>query len=292
MASYLNTNMASLNAQRNLSSSQGALGTSIQRLSSGMRINSAKDDAAGMAISSRMDSQIRGQVIAQRNANDAISISQTAEGALGKVADSLQRMRELATQASNGTNSSDDRTNLQAEYDQLSQEVVRIVSNTKFNKDIDLLGGDAVTIQIQVGANSDEQIEIELTNMNSTVDAIIGTGADTTTVGTAGTVDLTTVDGSGYATGAQDAIDALDSALSTINTQRSKMGAVQNRFQSVVENLQTSTENTQAARSRIMDADYASETAVLARNQILQQAGMAMLSQANQLPNGIMSLLR
>jgi flagellin len=276
MASYLNTNMASLNAQRNLSTSQGALGTSIQRLSSGLRINSAKDDAAGLAISNRMDAQIRGQVVAQRNANDAISISQTAEGALGKVADSLQRMRELATQASNGTNATEDLDNLNEEYSQLSDEITRVLANTKFN-DHTLIGANAADVAIQVGAKSTDQITIALTDMgaaNGELDKVLNTDAIDTQAN------------------ASVAMTDIDAALTVINTQRSKMGAVQNRFQSVVENLQTSTENTQAARSRIVDADYASETAVLARNQILQQAGMAMLSQANQLPNGIMSLLR
>jgi len=244
MASYINTNMASLNAQRNLTTSQGALATSIQRLSSGLRINSAKDDAAGMAIASKMESLIRGQTVAQRNANDAISLSQTAEGALGKVGDSLQRMRELAVQAANGTNDSDALNNLQAEYTQLNDEVFRVLNNTTFNGQ-NLLGTDA-TINIQVGAGTADQIGISTVNL--VTDA---------SMGAVSTANLTAA---GAATAAMASIDG---ALSLINSKRSAMGAVQNRFQNVVENLQTSTENLQSSRSRIVDADYAAETATL-----------------------------
>jgi flagellin len=276
MASYINTNIASLNAQRNLSTSQGALATSIQRLSSGLRVNSAKDDAAGLAIASRMESQIRGQTVAQRNANDAISFSQTAEGALGKVTDSLQRMRELAVQSANATNSADDRTNLNSEYQALATEITRVLTSTQFNG-TKMLGADAGAKVFQVGAGTTAEDTISVTTTDLTGDTTITavTGGSVTSVANSTT-----------------AMNDIDTALTTINTERSKMGATQNRFQNVVENLQTSTENLQASRSRIIDADYASETATLARNQILQQAGMAMLAQANQLPNNVMTLLR
>lgn len=280
MASFINTNMASLNTQRNLSASQAALNTSIQRLSSGMRVNSAKDDAAGMAIASRMDSQIKGQTVAMRNANDAISFSQTAEGALSKISDNLQRMRELAVQSANGTNGTDDRASLDTEFKQLQAEITRVTGNTKFNG-VQVLGSDAasgITFQIGAGTTADDKITI--------------TGADLTdntsktAVAAASGIDITDQ------TKASAALTAIDDALKEVNTESIKHGANQNRFTAVISTLQVSVENQTAARSRIMDTDFASETATMARGQILQQAGMAMLAQANQLPNGVMALLR
>jgi flagellin len=276
MASYINTNMASLNTQNNLTKSQGALNQSIQRLSSGMRVNSAKDDAAGMAIASRMDSVIRGQNVAVRNANDAISFSQTAEGALTKISDNLQRMRELSVQSANGTNGDDDRESLNTEFAQLQDEIIRITDNTKFNG-INVLDGTSHNFQIGSGTDADNVIQITSADMSA---------GDVADAADSGAVDITTE------AGATAAIDAIDLALKEVNTENIKHGANQNRFSAVISTLQVSVENQTTARSRIMDTDYASETATMARGQILQQAGMAMLAQANQLPNGVMALMR
>ncbi|MDP3744230.1 MAG: flagellin [Methylotenera sp.] len=264
MAAVINTNISSLNTQRNLSSSQMSLQTSLQRLSSGLRINSSKDDAAGLAIATRMDSQIRGQQVAIRNANDAISFSQVAEGGLSKQTDALQRMRELAVQSLNGTNTTADQANLDAEYQQLSAELTRLTSATKFNG----TGVFGATQTFQVGADAGDTI----------------TTASVAGATVAGTVSTTA--------GASTAVTAIDAALATANTNRATLGAIQNRFESVVSNLQSSVENQSAAKSRIMDADFAAETANLTRGQILQQAGTAMLAQANSLPNGVLALLR
>ena len=273
MTSFINTNMVSLNTQNNLSKSQGALATSIQRLSSGLRVNSSKDDAAGMAIANGMQSSIKGQTVAMRNANDAISFSQTAEGALGKINDNLQRMRELAVQAANDTNSIDDRTSLNTEFAQLQAEVTRVQDSTKFNGKTVL---DAASHTFQIGSGTDASDKITTAIAASTdTDAAV-----------AGTVDIKTV---AAATGA---INKIDAALKENNTAAITEGANQNRFAAVVSTLQVSVENQTQARSRIMDTDYAAETAVMARGQILQQAGMAMLAQANQLPNGVMALMR
>jgi len=280
MASFINTNMASLNTQRNLSSSQAALNTSIQRLSSGLRVNSAKDDAAGMAIASRMDASIRGNTVAMRNANDAISFSQTAEGALSKIGDNLQRMRELAVQAANGTNGTDDRTSLNTEFAQLQSEITRVTASTKFNG-VDVLGTAAATgisFQVGDGTSSDNQISISGANLTSSTSATAIAAGATASIATGAS--------------AAAALTAIDDALKEVNTESIKHGANQNRFAAVISTLQVSVENQTAARSRIMDTDFASETAHMARGQILQQAGMAMLAQANQLPNGVMALLR
>jgi flagellin len=266
MPMMINTNVVSMNAQRNLSSSQNSLATSMQRLSSGLRINSAKDDAAGLAIADRMNAQVRGINVAIRNANDGISLAQTAEGALATVSDALQRMRELAVQAQNGTNSAGDRSNLDTEYQQLSAEITRIATQTKFNGTA-IISATTATV-FQVGANN----------------------GDTLTVTTAG---VTTVAG-GLTTAAlaSTAVAALDTALDTISTNRATYGAAMNRFQFAISNLSITGENQSAARGRIIDADFATETANLSRSQILQQAGSAMVAQANQLSNNVMSLLR
>ncbi|MDP3308144.1 flagellin [Methylotenera sp.] len=269
MASVINTNIASLNTQRNLSASQGALNTSLQRLSSGLRINSAKDDAAGLAIATKMDSQVRGMQVAIRNSNDGISFAQTAEGALSKVTDAMQRMRELAVQSANGTNSDDDRKNLSAEYKELNSEITRLAS-TKFNGNA-VFGATATTFQVGAGTTAGED----------TIDV-----AALTAPAAIGTADIDDV------TNATAAITAIDTALTTTNTARATLGAVQNRFESVISNLQVASENQSAAKSRIMDADFAAESANLTRGQILQQAGTAMLAQANSLPNGVLALLR
>lgn len=384
MAQVINTNMASLNAQRNLSSSQGDFNTALQRLSTGLRINSAKDDAAGLAISERMTSQIKGLNQAARNASDGISLGQTAEGALGEVSNNLQRIRELAIQSSNVTNSQSDRDALQTEVTQLLQEIDRVADQTSFNG-VALLDGSFTGAVFQVGANAGETITVAATTDANT--AALGSLAQNTTAGlsvaasgitgfataivaggvTVNGTDIGAIAGAGSAAeragqlvnainnvsqqtgvgasydgatgqlslnsaaaitiagtandlteagfangafatvttatgidtltvgnfaGAQTAIGLVDSALTSINDARATLGAVQNRFESVVTSLQTSSENLSAARSRIMDADFASETANLTRAQILQQAGTAMLAQANSAPQNVLSLLQ
>jgi flagellin len=267
MSQTINTNVNSLNAQRNLSQSQGSLATSMQRLSSGLRVNSAKDDAAGLAIADRMNAQIRGINVAIRNANDGISLAQTAEGALSTVTDVLQRMRELAVQAQNGSNGTSDRANLDTEYQQLSAEITRIAAQTKFNGTA-IVGAGATSAVFQVGANNGDTLTIT----TSTVATVTG---DLLTAGNASTARA-----------------AIDTTLDTITTSRATYGAYINRFNFAISNLQITGENQTAARGRIMDADFAAETANLARSQILQQAGTAMVAQANQLPNQVLSLLR
>jgi len=414
MAQVINTNTMSLNAQRNLSTSGSSLATTIQRLSSGSRINSAKDDAAGLAISERFGTQIRGTDVAIRNANDGISLAQVAEGSLSEIGNNLQRVRELAVQASNATNSASDRKALQAEVTQLVSEIDRVAKQSEFNG-TKLLDGSFSSQLFQVGANSGQAIAIDkvvdaksnalggsvfdsatltltagtagvagqevtikgptltggglptagvaigditfvstgvaaedlaaankatiaaingkigetgiyaellpadatatparptdsikLTSVKESVDsdgefsaikAAVTTGGNFTTSAIAGTatapvakqlsdVNISNVDG------AQQAITIVDKALGSINSTRADLGAIQNRFTSVVANLQTSTENLSASRSRIKDTDFAKETAELTRTQILQQAGTAMLAQANQVPQNVMSLLR
>jgi flagellin len=285
MSAYINTNIASLNAQRNLSTSQSSLQTSIQRLSSGLRINSAKDDAAGLAIADRMNSQIRGNTVAVRNANDGISLAQTAEGALGKVSDNLQRMRELAVQSMNGTNSVDDRTALDNEFGELAKEVQRINGGTTFNG-LNVLAADAGSLSFQVGSGTTSDDSITVTTTNMLADASITAVAGTDNTG-AGRAVIT-----GAATATKTVVDNIDAALKKVNSERSIYGSTQNRFDSIIANLQVSIESQSASRSRIMDADFASETANMTRNQIIQQAGTAMLAQANSLPNGVLSLLR
>lgn len=404
----INTNVMSLNAQRNLATSSGSLSTSIQRLSSGLRINSAKDDAAGLAIASRFTTQIRGLDQAARNANDAISLSQTAEGALGEVANNLQRIRELAIQSRNATNSTSDREALQAEVAQLKSEIQRVAEQTTFNG-LSLLDGSFTSQAFQVGANQGDLISVDsivnaqisaLGSWNNvavasssvavgtitagsvsgttTSDAVytlaidgntlftetVATGATSTTFGatgaeldaawttfaasntgytlsgtfadgtavisktdgtdlvitstatggTGGTVTAPTYGAGFVAThsngtestaqtgfsgldvstqaGADNAILAMDAALAAVNSGRADLGAIQNRFSSVVANLQTTSENLTSSRSRIVDADFAKETAELTRAQILQQAGTAMLAQANTAPQNVLSLLR
>ena len=267
MPQTINTNINSLNAQRSLSGSQSSLATSLQRLSSGLRINSAKDDAAGLAIADRMNAQIRGINVAVRNANDGISLAQTADGALATVTDALQRMRELAVQAQNGSNGTSDRANLDTEYQQLSSEITRIATQTKFNGNT-IIGAGAGTQTFQVGANNGDTLTVTTTQV-------------TTVAG-----DLTT------AANASTAITALDAKLDTITTNRATYGAAISRFGFAISNLQISGENQTAARGRIMDADFAAETANLSRAQILQQAGTAMVAQANQLPQGVLALLK
>jgi flagellin len=287
MASTINTNVASLNAQRNLTMSTSSLSVSMQRLSSGLRVNSAKDDAAGLAIAERMNAQVRGMNVAVRNANDGISMAQTAEGALGKVGDALQRMRELAVQARNSTNSDADKTSLDKEFGELAKEIQRVLGGTTFNGK-NILGAEAGTQTFQVGANttSDDSIDIVTTDMTTAAEITTVAGTDNTGAGRA------RIDSSADVAAIATVIDNIDSALDKINSERATMGASQSRFDAVVASLQTSIENQSAARSRIMDADFAVETANLSRAQILQQAGNAMVAQANQLPQQVLTLLR
>ncbi len=287
MPQTINTNLVSLNAQRNLSTSQSQLATSMQRLSSGLRVNSAKDDAAGLAIAERMYTQVRGMNVAMRNANDGISMAQVGEGALGKIGDLFQRMRELAVQSANGTNTVDDRTSLNQEFVQLAQEATRTLGGTQFNGQ-DILATTDNSI-FQIGANNSTDVDqITVTAFDWTTNADITAVLGSSIITGAGvpTVEITDI------TTSQGAISALDDAIDAVNSQRATFGAVQNRFENVVATLMVSTENQSAARSRIMDADYAAETANLSRAQILQQAGNAMVAQANQLPQQVLSLLQ
>jgi flagellin len=387
MAQTINTNLNSLTAQRNLSMSQSSLATSMQRLSSGLRVNSAKDDAAGLSIASRMDTQVRGLTVAGRNANDGISLAQTAEGALGKVSDMLQRMRELAVQSANATNNASDRTALQAEVTQLRAEIGRVANTTAFNG-VKVLDGSFTAANFQVGANSGDVITVgslanaktanlgstnfasdsststataatnwaaitagditikgvsigalatatsaaerlgqvvaginnvsSTTGINAYVDttnnklvltsqstiaastivaggtatslAAIGLGA-TAGAAAAAVTGIDTLDVSSYA-GSALALQQIDSALNQVNSGRADLGAVQSRFENAIANIQVTTENTSAARGRIMDADFAAETANMSRANILQQAGTAMVAQANQQPQQVLQLLK
>ncbi|MGQ3003113.1 MAG: flagellin [Hydrogenophaga sp.] len=379
----INTNVMSMTAQRNLGTTSSSLATSMQRLSSGLRVNSAKDDAAGLAISERMNAQVRGLNVAARNANDGISLAQTAEGALGKVGDMLQRMRELAVQSANASNNGSDRTALQAEVTQLRQEIDRVAKTTSFNG-TKLLDGSFANATFQVGANAGEGIAIDsIVSANSTalgntslatstsaindgtalgaiaagaltvrgvalgpvsvattaagrntqvVDAINAKSSDT------GVFARVTYNAGGTATGfevfsdtaitaasfvgfgatttgaapadsaaatsqlddisvnsfgdAQKALKVIDTAINSINSSRADLGALQSRFENAVANIQITGENISAARGRIVDADFAKETSNLSRAQILQQAGTAMVAQANQAQQGVLSLLR
>lgn len=276
MAIVVNSNIASLNAQRNLSSSQNNLNVSMRRLSSGLRINSAKDDAAGLAISDRMTSQIRGLNQAVRNANDGISMAQTAEGALQETTNLLQRMREIAVQAANDTNTTNDRTSLNAEFTQLVAEIDRISSNTQFNSQNLLDGtyeGSGNEAVFHVGANADQTISINIASMAS---ADLGVdSSDVTSQANANT-----------------AITTIDTAIQSVDTERGNLGAVQSRLESTIANLSNVSENIAASRSRILDADIAMETSAMTKANILQQAGVSVLAQANQQPQLALSLLQ
>ena len=287
MPQIINTNLMSLNAQRNTSTAQSSLAVSMQRLSSGLRVNSAKDDAAGLAISERLNSQVRGSNVAIRNANDGISLAQTADGALAKVTDSLQRMRELAVQARNATNTSADRDSLDQEFGELAKEVQRVLGGTTFNGKA-ILGADAQTQTFQVGANTSSFDRIDIVTSQMTAATNITTVAGTDETG----ASRAKIDGSALGTEIDVVINNIDSAINTVNDQRAVLGASQNRFDAVISNLQIAVENQSAAKSRITDADFAQETANLSRAQILQQAGTAMIAQANQLPSQVLSLLR
>jgi flagellin len=284
MALIVNTNIGSLNAQRNLATSQSQLAVTLQRLSSGLRVNSAKDDAAGLAISEAFTAQIRGNNQAIRNANDGISLGQTAEGALGQIARDVQRIREIAVQAANGTLSNTNRQQLQKEVDQLTQEISRIVQTTSFNGTLLLSGANSLTFQVGSSGTADNQVTITTTNLAVTGAAGLYTYSGSLTA--TGVIDVTTQ------ANASAALANLDADIKQIAATRSTFGAVQNRFEAVIANLHNYVENLEASRSRIMDADFAAETAELTRGQILQQAGVAVLAQANALPQTALTLLR
>ncbi|MBJ2163998.1 flagellin FliC [Acidovorax sp. IB03] len=286
MAMTINTNVASLNAQRNTAANSASLSTTMQRLSSGLRINSAKDDAAGLAIADRMNTQVRGMNVAVRNAGDAISLAQVAEGGLSTMNDMLQRMRELAVQASNATNSAGsagDIAKLDNEYKQLGAELSRMLDATQFNGE-KILNGSASYV-FQVGANAGAENQITIANGdislsgNAAFSAVASGGASATLI--TGTASANTAN-----------IAALDAAISAVNDRRASLGALQSRFENTISYLRTASENQSAARGRIMDADFAAETANLSRTQVLQQAGTAMIAQANQAPQQVLALLR
>ncbi|NGZ05630.1 MAG: flagellin FliC [Magnetococcales bacterium] len=300
MPLFINTNVASLNAQRNLDRSTGALGQTFARLASGLRINSAKDDAAGLAISTRMTSQIRGLNQAVRNANDGISLAQVGEGALDETTNALQRIRELAVQAANGTNTTSDRDDLQKEVNQMLNEIERISRQVQFNTKSVLDGTFSTTgQQFQVGAEAGQTITVTIKAttlaglFNAGTVAVPDAGMGSTYVPSTvaayvsgnNVINLTTV------SGANAALNQITDALDSVSDIRSNLGAVQSRFEAVISNLSNVVENMSAARSRIMDADIANETATLTRNAILQQAGTAVLAQANQQPQLALQLL-
>jgi flagellin len=267
MPMIINSNMNSMTAQRNLATSQSSLSTSMQRLSSGLRVNNASDDAAGLSIATRMDAQVRGINVAIRNANDGISLAQTAEGAVSTTTDILQRMRELAVQAQNASNGTSDRANLDTEYQQLSAEITRVAAATKFNGTA-IVGGSAGAQVFQIGANNGDTLTLTTTTITTVAGGLTTSAAAST------------------------ALAAIDTQINTLTTARANYGAAINRLGFAISNLSISGENQSAAKGRIMDADFASETSNLSRAQILQQAGNAMVAQANQQPQQVMALLR
>ncbi|MCH7346676.1 flagellin [Aeromonas sp. MR7] len=302
MGLYINTNVSSLNAQRNLMNTNKSLDTSYTRLASGLRINSAKDDAAGLQISNRLTSQINGLDQGNRNANDGISVAQTAEGAMDEVTSMLQRMRTLAQQSANGSNNTDDRTALQQEYDQLMTEIDRVAGDTTFGGQNLLQGGYVGSFQ--VGADAGQTITFRMTTaftISGMASATSGSAAVTTTTSgepylvtkTAGTpVSSTSMSSIAAASSAQSAMANLDYMIKVVDGKRAELGAVQNRFDSTIRNQANVSENVSAARSRIRDADFAIETANLTKQNILQQAASTILSQANQRPQSALSLLQ
>ncbi len=280
MAQIINTNVMSINAQRSLNRSLGSMNVSLERLSSGLRINRAKDDAAGLAISERFTSQIRGLEQAIRNANDGISLVQTAEGAMEEIANTLQRMRELSIQSRNGTVSPADRNSINDEFQQLREEVIRITDTAEFNN-VSLLGA-AQSLDLQVGWKNGASNIITLSTLDMAT-ATLGSGGILQAVSAGMAISATS--------GADAAMSILTVALDNISAKRADFGAKQNRLEAGIRNMENVVENQSAARSRIRDADFARETANLTRTQILQQAGVAMLAQANQLPQNVLQLL-
>ena len=282
MALTVNTNTTSLGVQKNLNRASDALSTSMARLSSGLKINSAKDDAAGLQIATRMTSQIRGQTMAIKNANDGISIAQTAEGAMQEQTNILQRMRELAVQARNDSNSDDDRVALNKEFAQMSDELTRIAESTQLNGK-NLLDGTAGVMTCQVGSNTGTSNQITIT---------LDSGFDAATLSVdSGTIAISG-DSAAIEAAFSAAVTAIDAALQTINSSRADLGASQNRLTSTINNLQNINENAGAALGRVQDTDFAAETAQLTKQQTLQQASTSVLAQANQLPSAVLKLLK
>jgi len=288
MALTVNTNTTSLGVQKNLNRASDALATSMTRLSSGLKINSAKDDAAGLQIATRMTSQIRGQTMAIKNANDGISIAQTAEGAMQEQTNMLQRMRELALQARNDSNSYKDRNALDGEFQSMLKEINRVAESTELNGK-KLLSGDAGTMTFQVGSNGGSGNQIEIT-LSAAVDSST-TGVLSALNGNSTISSTSDMASSDYDDLFQDVITAIDDALQNINTTRADLGAAQNRLTSTINNLQNINENAEAARGRVQDTDFAAETAQLTKQQTLQQASTSVLAQANQLPSAVLKLL-
>ncbi len=280
----VNTNVQAFNTQNQLSKSQSSLATSMQRLSSGLKINSAKDDSAGLAISERMKAQSSGMDVAARNAADGISFSQTAEGALGEVGEMMGRMRDLAVQAANGTNSTADQANLDSEFQELKSEIDRTLSETKFNGVAMFDGanngagaGNDYALTLQVGANAGQTIDVNASDLRT---ALTASG------GTLGAMSVTSQ------SAASASITALDTAIDQVTSERSNLGSKMNRLESTISNLRNSIENTEASKSRITDADFAKEAANMSRSQVLQQAATSMLAQANAAPQQVLSLVR
>ena len=286
MAMTINTNPLSLNAQRNTANNMQSMQVTMARLSSGLRVNSAKDDAAGLAIANRMNTQVRGMNVAIRNANDGISMAQVAEGGLSQMTEILQRMRELAVQAVNSTNTTGaggDIDKLNQEYRQLSDELARMSASVQFNGQAILAG--SADYQFQVGANSGDDNRITIGSGDISLNGVDAFSA-VLSAGDFSALDITdNAANSGI-------IGALDDAIAAVDERRSRLGAVQSRFESTIAFLRTAVENQSAARGRILDADFAAETANLSRTQILQQAGTAMIAQANQLPQNVLRLLQ
>jgi flagellin len=290
MPQIINTNMMSLNSQRALNGSQLSMQTSVERLSSGLRINRAKDDAAGLAISERITAQVRGLNQAMRNANDGISMLQTAEGAMQEITNAMQRMRELAVQAANGTVSDTDKASLNDEFQAMAAEIDRIRTSTEFNGTQVLTGAASVTLQIGFKDQADNQLTISFADLsNLSLFAAPGNVGDPTTTPPTPPVTAESID---TEAGALAALSLIDTDIDTVTGARADLGAVQNRLDSTIRNIANVVENQSAARSRIRDADFAAETANLTRTQILQQAGTAMLAQANQIPQNVLQLLR
>ncbi|AIZ33478.1 flagellin domain-containing protein [Pseudomonas parafulva] len=281
MALTVNTNTTSLGVQKNLNRASDAVSTSMTRLSSGLKINSAKDDAAGLQIATRMTSQIRGQTMAIKNANDGISIAQTAEGAMQEQTNILQRMRELAVQSRNDSNSSNDRQALDKEFQSMASELTRIANSTQLNGK-NLLDGSASVMTFQVGSNTgaSNQITIDLSAKFTASD-----------LGVTSSINIQGSDSTTAESNFSAAVSAIDSALQTINSNRADLGAAQNRLTSTINNLQNINENAEAARGRVQDTDFAAETAQLTKQQTLQQASTSVLAQANQLPSAVLKLL-
>ncbi len=284
MSMYINTNVSSLNAQRNLSKTSQSLDTSYTRLASGLRINSAKDDAAGLQISNRLTSQINGLDQGNRNANDGISMAQTAEGAMDEITTMLQRMRTLAQQSANGSNSTDDRTALQSEVNALSSEIDRIASDTTFGGMKLLDGSNTNGFNFQVGANANQTISFTMSAAFNVAGMATAAGTTVFAAG-AGGINIST------ASAAQNVLASVDAMIKVVDSKRADLGAVQNRLDSTVRNQASISENVSAARSRIRDADFATETANMTQKNILQQAASTVLSQANQRPQAALSLL-